>query len=106
MSSGIFLLRGSNALDAGALLVVIITFVLFALSLFLKGFSHDMLLETGVFLVSVKLILMSHKNNLMKESMEIKLNEIHDALIKHDNCDKPSRGQLGGGEIDEWKKLL
>ena len=32
--------------------------------LFLKGFTHDLLLEAGVFLVSVKLILMSYRSSL------------------------------------------
>jgi len=43
-------------------LAVIITFVLFAVALFAKGFTHDLLLEAGVLLVSVKLILMAYRN--------------------------------------------
>ena len=39
--------------DLGSLIVIIITFVLFALALFTKGFTHDLLLEAGVFLVSI-----------------------------------------------------
>ena len=45
--------------DVGSVFVIIITFVLFALALFTKGFTHDLLLEAGVFLVSVKLIIMA-----------------------------------------------
>jgi predicted tellurium resistance membrane protein TerC len=71
-----------RALDIGSLLVVVTTFVLFALALFLKGLTHDILLETGVFLVSVKLILLSHESNRMKKSMDSKLNDIHDMLTK------------------------
>jgi hypothetical protein len=63
--------------DVGSLVVIVITFVLFLLALFTKGFTHDLLLETGVFLVSVKLILMAYRNSmntqlLFKESQGIK----------------------------------
>ena len=50
--------------DTSSLIVVIITFVLFTIALFTKGFTHDLLLETGVFLVSVKLILMAYSNTM------------------------------------------
>jgi len=49
--------------DTGSIFVIIITFILFTVALFIKGFTHDLLLEAGVFLVSVKLILMSYKNS-------------------------------------------
>jgi hypothetical protein len=63
--------------DAGSLIVIVITFIFFAIALFTKGFTHDLLLEAGVFLVSVKLILMAYRNNannhmLSKELAEIK----------------------------------
>ena len=95
-----------KALDMGALVVIIITFILFALSLFLKGFTHDILLETGIFLVSVKLILMSHKSNLIKESMDIKLNNIHNAFVKYNSCNRDDSGQFASGLIDKGKKQL
>ena len=63
--------------DAGSLLIIVITFALFIAALFFTGFTHELLLEAGVFLVSVKLILMSYKNkvasdNLHKEPAEIR----------------------------------
>ena len=48
--------------EPGTLIVIVITFVLFVLALLTKGFTHDLLLEAGIFLVSVKLILMAYKN--------------------------------------------
>jgi hypothetical protein len=48
-------------LDLGTQVTLAITLVLFGVALFEKGFTHDLLLEAGVFLVSVKLILMSYK---------------------------------------------
>ncbi len=44
--------------DTPTVIVIIVTFVLFAVALFVKGFTHDLLLEAGVFLVSVKLMLL------------------------------------------------
>ena len=62
--------------DFGSLAVIIITFILFALALFTKGFTHDLLLEAGVFLVSVKLILMAYKNTTRTRRVDLKLDEI------------------------------
>ena len=60
-------------IDGGSLVVILITFALFGIALFEKGLSHDLLLEAGVFLVSVKLITLSAQ---VKE----RLDEIHGAL--------------------------
>jgi hypothetical protein len=48
-------------MDVASLVVIAITFLLFAIAVVEKGLTHDLLLEAGVFLVSVKLILMSAK---------------------------------------------
>lgn len=69
-------------IDIWSLLVIIITFVLFIIALFTKGFTHDLLLETGVFLVSVKLILMSYRNKLTISLIEHKLDEIKETIAK------------------------
>jgi hypothetical protein len=42
--------------------------------------THDLLLEAGVFLVSVKLILMSHKNSVLAIETENRLEQIHTLL--------------------------
>jgi cadmium resistance protein CadD (predicted permease) len=67
-------------LDPWSLVVVGLTFILFFTALFIKGFTHDMLLEAGVFLVSVKLIIMSHKQAAHTATMEEKLEEISHAI--------------------------
>jgi hypothetical protein len=66
--------------DTGSMVVIIVTFVLFTVALFTKGFTHDLLLEAGVFLVSVKLILMAYHNSVHIKSFENKLNEIKGLL--------------------------
>ena len=49
-------------LDNGSIAVMFITLVLFVWALFAKGLTHDLLLEAGVFLVSLKLMIMTYKN--------------------------------------------
>jgi hypothetical protein len=66
--------------DTGSLIVIIATFVLFIMALFAKGFTHDILLEAGVFLVSAKLIMMGYKNSLYIKSVENELKEIKGML--------------------------
>jgi hypothetical protein len=66
--------------DTASLIIVVITFVLFVLALFTTGFTHDLFLETGVFLVSVKLIMMAYKTSVRTERIEGQLNEINNLL--------------------------
>ena len=63
--------------DTWSLLVIVITLILFVAALFTKGFTHDLLLEAGVFLVSVKLILMAYKSSVATAMLQQKLDEIH-----------------------------
>jgi hypothetical protein len=63
-------------LDIWSFLIIFITFALFVIALFVKGFTQDLLLEAGVFLVSVKLILMAYKNRIAVSKIEEKLDEI------------------------------
>ena len=67
-------------LDVASVIVIIITFILFIVALFTKGFTHDLLLEAGVFLVSVKLIIMTYKNSTYIKSVENELQEIKGLL--------------------------
>ncbi|HEY8020077.1 MAG TPA: hypothetical protein VIH93_03195 [Thermoanaerobaculia bacterium] len=66
--------------DPWSLLIIAITLALFLAALVLKGLTHDLLLEAGVFLVSVKLILMSYKNGVRTEHLDARLARIESAL--------------------------
>ncbi|MCX7934677.1 MAG: hypothetical protein N3A66_05385 [Planctomycetota bacterium] len=66
----------NSGLDASFWLVAILTFLLFAAALFTKGFTHDLLLEAGVFLVSVKLILMAYRNHQALQRIEERLEDL------------------------------
>jgi hypothetical protein len=78
----------TNHFDTSSIIVIVITFVLFTIALFTKGFEHDLLLEAGVFLVSVKLILMGYNNSVMNKKLLKELEEIKN-LIKKDQDIRP-----------------
>jgi hypothetical protein len=62
------------------LLVIIATIILFILALFIKGLTHDILLEAGVLLVSIKIIMMNYKNIISNKKIMKELDEIKQAL--------------------------
>jgi hypothetical protein len=62
--------------DFWSLVVIALTFTLFIVALFIKGLTHEILLEAGVFLVSIKLIMMSHKNSVLAKKTEFQLERI------------------------------
>lgn len=68
--------------DTATTAVIIVTFVLFALALFTKGFTHDLLLEAGVLLVSVKLILMGYRTTVYYQDIVQELKEIKGSMNK------------------------
>jgi hypothetical protein len=66
--------------DTWSLIVITTTFILFVLALFFTGFTHALLLEAGVFLVSVKLIHMAYKSSIASEKIASELREIKGML--------------------------
>ena len=62
--------------DSGTIAVIIITVLLFTVALFVTGFTHELLLEAGVLLVSIKLIMMAYRNSINYEDVKKELNEI------------------------------
>lgn len=62
--------------DAWSIIVILITVALFIVALFVKGFTHQLLLEAGVLLVSIKIIMMSYKNIRNYDELKKDLNEI------------------------------
>ena len=73
--------------DMTSMIVIIITFILFTLALFTKGFTHDLLLEVGIFLVSVKLIIMSYKNSVTNKRIIEELGTIKHIIQDKENKD-------------------
>ena len=68
--------------DLASIIVIVVTFVLFTVALFVKGFVNDLLLEAGVLLVSIKLIMMAHKNNVANQKVLQKLQDVITILEK------------------------
>jgi CHASE3 domain sensor protein len=70
--------------DPWALIVIVLSFGLFGVALIVTGFTHDLLLEAGVFLVSLKLILMAKKNTETANRVEQQLTQIKELLTSRD----------------------
>lgn len=70
----------AHHIDTASYVVVAVTLVLFIFAAFEKGLTGELSLEAGVFLVSVKLILLSAKSNLAAERIMERLDEIQAAV--------------------------
>jgi hypothetical protein len=66
--------------DTASIVIILATFVCFAIALFVKGLTQALLLEIGVLLVSVKLIVMAYKNGLANARLMAELRAIRDLL--------------------------
>jgi hypothetical protein len=84
-------------IDTASYVVVGITLVLFILAAFEKGLTGELSLEAGVFLVSVKLILMSAKSNVAAERMMERLDAIQAAVERLAVQDTTSGATSGAG---------
>jgi hypothetical protein len=71
-------------LDTGSIVIAAITLALFVAALFAKGLTKDLFLEIGVFLVSVKIIIMTHGAGKATERLERKLDELVASLSRGD----------------------
>lgn len=67
-------------LDRASVVVIILTFALFASALAVKGLTHDLFLETGVLLVSVKLILNGYQMDAHVGRLEERIDEMRGLL--------------------------
>jgi putative effector of murein hydrolase len=66
--------------DRGTIIVIVITVLLFTVALFVKGFTHNLLLEAGVLLVSIKLIIMAYRNSINYSDIKKDLHDIRRLL--------------------------
>jgi hypothetical protein len=71
--------------DPWSTVVIVLTFVLFFIALFLHGFTSDLLLETGIFLVSLKLIRMGRSNAQIARQLDEHLTDIENLLRPKDD---------------------
>ena len=68
--------------DVPSLIVILLTLAMFAAALAVKGLGHDLLLEAGVFLVSVKLIMMTYKGSVANARLLEELTAVRAALSR------------------------
>ncbi len=68
--------------DLWSWIVMGLTSALFIAALFRKGLTHDVLLEAGVFLVSVKLIMMVYKNSVSATELKGRLDDVKATLAR------------------------
>ncbi len=78
----------SKHLDFWSVVVIVLTLLLFLWALFLKGFTHELLLEAAVFLVSVKLILLSYRNSISARLADERMAQMQDALRRIEARDR------------------
>ncbi len=79
-----------NNLDRGSLVVIAVTFALFALALIAKGITHDLLLEAGVFLVSVKIMMMAYKLSITANQTKAQLDELVETVRRIEERGPPA----------------
>jgi len=72
--------RLAKHFDPPSLFVITITAALFLLALLVKGLTHDMLLEAGVLMISIKLVLMAYKNSVAMLSILTELKKVRALL--------------------------
>jgi hypothetical protein len=73
-------MKSSKSWDPWTVITIALSVGLFVVALFIKGFTHELLLEAGIFLVSVKLILMAQKNTETEYRLEQRLANIQEML--------------------------
>lgn len=73
-------------IDTGSLTVMAVTLLLFIAALFTKGLTHDLFLEAGVFLVSVKIIMMAYRNAVSTKDVSLKLDKVLALLATQDKA--------------------
>lgn len=75
--------------DRGSLAVMGVTLALFVAALFVGGFTHNLFIEAGVFLVSVKLIISAYRSSVATEEMKGKMEEILSAVRRLEKRERP-----------------
>lgn len=67
-------------IDPWSMVIIGVTLVLFVVALLVKGLTSAMLLEAGVFLVSVKLIIATYKSSQQSQKIMAELKGLREAV--------------------------
>jgi hypothetical protein len=79
------MLSTKRRFDLASFIVIAVTFFLFLAALFTKGITHDLFLEAGVLLVSIKVIMMQSNLSSAVKLMEERLGQIQFLLERAQN---------------------
>ncbi len=63
------------------IIIIVITVGLFIAAIFTKGLTHDIFLESGVLLISIKIILLSYRNNAIVKNIQKQLDSMNSLLL-------------------------
>lgn len=63
------------------IIIIVITVGLFIAAVFTKGLTHDIFLESGVLLISIKIILLSYRNNAIVKNIQKQLDGMNSLLL-------------------------
>jgi len=63
------------------IIIIVITVGLFVAAIFTKGITHDIFLESGVLLISIKIILLSYRNNTIVKNIQKRLDDMNSLLL-------------------------
>ena len=73
------------------IIVILITVGLFVAAIFTKGLTHDIFLESGVLLISIKIILLAYRNNAIVKNIQKQLDNMNSLLLLINNIYRFSR---------------
>jgi len=93
-------MKSFKSSDPWAGVVIVLTVALFSCSLAVKGITHELFLEAGVFLVSVKLILMAGKNAATEKRLELQLRQIKELLAGNVSQTVIKEGKFAGNPAE------
>ena len=89
------------------IIIILITVALFVAAIFTKGLTHDIFLESGVLLISIKIILLSYRNNTIVKNIQKQLDNMNSFLLlinkKTHNSSKASDVEE---EIESYKMAI
>ncbi len=93
------------------IIIIVITVGLFVAAIFTKGLTHDIFLESGVLLISIKIILLSYKNNAIVKNIQKQLDDMNSLLLinrKTHNSSKASSEEIWNGCLlyDGYGKIM
>lgn len=97
-------MKSWKGIDLGTGIVILLTAALFCLSLAVHGFTHELFLESGVFLISVKLILMTTKQAAAEQRLEAHLKQIKELLAGNNTASSTKETNLTSGATSPFEE--